>query len=96
MDKLKKRWGITSSFQLIIILLVFSATGSLTLVVKSYFFDVIGITSDTPLYILIPLYIISIIPIYWILLLILGSILGQHKFFLAFGKKSISRFKRKK
>ncbi len=96
MKKLKKKWGVTSNFQMIIIFIAFSITGSLTLIVKRYLFELIGITTDTSLFIIIPLYLLSIIPIYFSLLIIVGTLMGQHKFFWAFGKKSLSKFKRKK
>lgn len=95
MKRLKKRWGISSNLQLFIILFTFSITGSLTLLIKNLFFQLIGVSSETPLYIMIPLYLISIPPIYWILLIITGSALGQFRFFYNFGKKSLSRFKLK-
>lgn len=95
-NRLKKRWGINSNLQIFLILIAFSITGSLTLVVKNLFFQLIGVDSETPLYLMIPLYILSIIPIYWVLLFIVGSLLGQFRFFYNFGKKSISRFKFKK
>lgn len=95
-NRLKKRWGINSNLQIFLILIAFSITGSLTLVVKNLFFQLIGVDSETPLSLMIPLYILSIIPIYWVLLFIVGSLLGQFRFFYNFGKKSISRFKFKK
>ena len=95
-DRLKKRWGIKSNLQIFLILIAFSLAGSLTLVVKNLFFQLIGVDTETPLYIKIPIYILSIIPIYWVLLISVGTLLGQFKFFYNFGKKSISRFKFKK
>jgi ferrochelatase len=43
------------------------------------------------------LYILTIIPTYYVLLLIIGTIFGQYRFFLAFEKKSLGRifFRRK-
>ena len=91
-EKLKKRWNIQSNFQVVVILVVFAITGSSTVYIKKLFFDFIGITSETDLLIKIPVYIISVLVIYNILLLIVGAVFGQFRFFLEFEKKFFSRF----
>lgn len=91
MNKLKAKWGIESNWQLALIFVVFSITGSLTIYVKGIVFTYLGIGSDTSLILMIPLYILTVIPIYYILLLIIGTIFGQFRFFLAFEKKSLGR-----
>ena len=97
MKRLKAKWGIDSNWQLALIFLVFSITGSLSVYVKVLIFNIIGIGSDTSLIIVIPLYLITVIPAYYVILLIVGAIFGQYKFFLAFEKKSLGRlFIRKK
>ncbi len=95
LEKLKKRWGIDSNFQVLIILLVFSITGSAAVFVKKIVFDVLGIDADTSLWVKIPMYIITILPSYQILLLVIGTMLGQFRFFYNFQKKSMGRFFRK-
>lgn len=94
--KLKERWGINSNLQLILILLVFSVTGSLAVYVKKIVFDLLGIDANTSLWIKIPMYVLTILPSYQILLLIIGSLLGQFQFFYNFQKKSFGRFIKKK
>jgi len=97
MEKIKKKWGIKSNWHLAIIFIVFSITGSLTVIIKTYLFVRFGLGSETSLLLLIPLYIFSVIPIYYILLLIVGTGFGQYRFFMAFEKKSLGRlFNRKK
>ncbi len=91
LDKLKSRWGVKSNFQILIIFFVFSITGSAAVYVRKLVFDLLNITSDTSLWIKIPLYIIIIVPAYQILLIVIGSIFGQFKFFYGFQKKSLSR-----
>ena len=93
---LKTRWGIQSTFQLLLIIFAFSITGSAALVVKNWIFQLLNITSETSLWLKIPLYIITIIPAYNALLLAVGTLLGQFQFFYNFQKKSFSRFKRRK
>lgn len=91
-ERLKKRWNIKSNFQVVVILVVFAITGSTTVYIKKLFFEFIGITSETDLLIKIPVYIISVLVIYNILLLIVGAVFGQFRFFLDFEKKFFSRF----
>jgi ferrochelatase len=91
LEKLKQRWNIKSNFQVIIILVVFAITGSTTVVLKDLIFDVTGVTSETHLFVRIPFYIIVVLLVYNTLLLIIGAIFGQFRFFLAFEKKFFSR-----
>lgn len=92
MKKLKEKWGIKSNWHLALIFLIFSITGSLSVVVKTQLFTVLGIGSETPWLVFIPLYIVTIIPIYYAILIVVGSLFGQYRFFLAFEKKSLGRF----
>lgn len=92
LNRLKKRWNIKSNFQLVLILLVFSVSGSATLVVRKAVFQWIGITGDTTLWITIPLYLLIIFPAYQILFLIIGTLFGQFRFAWEFEKKVFSRF----
>lgn len=96
LEKLKQRWNINSNFQLVIILIVFSVTGSLTLYARKGVFYLLGITANTSLWIKVPLYFLIIIPAYQILLLLVGTLFGQFRFAWEFEKKILSRFKFKK
>jgi hypothetical protein len=96
LEKLKKRWNIQSNFQVIIILTVFAITGTSTVYVKKIIFDLIGISTETHLGIKIPVYIIVILTVYNILLLLIGAIFGQFKFFRDFERKFFSRLLPKK
>lgn len=90
MEKLKKRWGITSNFQLVVIFIVFAITGSSAAYLSKPVLGWLGITKETvPLYFYIPLYIIFIFPIYQMLLVFYGFISGQFKFFWAFEKRML-------
>ena len=88
MNKLKERWGITSNFQLVIILIVFAITGSTSAWVTRPILAFIGIEKDTmnP-FIYWPLSLLLILPVYKILLIIIGTIFGQYRFFSQFVKK---------
>jgi len=64
----------------------------LSVYARKYLFVLLGIGTDFPLYLKIPVYIVTIVPIYYLLLLIVGALFGQFRFFLAFEKKSLGRF----
>lgn len=90
MEKLKKRWGITSNVQLVIVFIVFAVTGSTSAFVSKPVLAWFGFTKDVvSLWLYYPLYIILIFPIYQVLLLFFGFISGQFKFFWWFEKKML-------
>lgn len=90
MANLKTRWGITSNFQLTVIIVVFAITGStsayLSKPILAWFGLVKGEVSGWVYY---PLYIILIFPVYQVLLVAIGFIFGQFRFFWAFEKKML-------
>jgi len=89
MDKLKKRWGITSNLQAIIILIVFAITGSASAWLSKPFCVLLGITKEDfgGWFTLIRL--IIIFPIYQVLLVAIGTIFGQYRFFWNFEKRML-------
>ncbi|MFN2262372.1 MAG: DUF6787 family protein, partial [Psychroflexus sp.] len=97
MKKLKERWDIESNFQLVIILIVFSITGSLSAYLAKPVLELIHLSrTDFPEhffggFLYYSLRILLIFPIYQILLVLIGFIFGQYKFFWNFEKKMLSR-----
>jgi hypothetical protein len=92
-EKLKKRWQIESNLQLTLILIVFSITGSASAWLSKPFVELLGMNdASMPKWLFTILRLILIFPIYNILLIIIGTIFGQFKFFWAFEKKMFSRF----
>ncbi len=97
MKKLKARWGIQSNLQLIIILIVFSITGSASVYVAKPFLEWVGMNRDTFAeswwggFVYWTLRLLLIFPFYQILLVLFGWLFGQFKFFWAFEKKMLSR-----
>tara|TARA_B100001758_G_C18316154_1_gene560637 strand:- start:103 stop:411 length:309 start_codon:yes stop_codon:yes gene_type:complete len=92
MNKLKEKWGIKSNFQLLIILFVFSITGSLTLIISKPLLTLLGIEKDIlSVWIFWPIRILIIFPTYQILILIVGAIFGQFNFFWKFEKRMLAR-----
>lgn len=89
LDKLKKRWGIESNFQIIIILIVFSITGSSSLFVGKPIIEFFNITKEMG-WLYWPLRLLIIFPAYQVLLVFFGWLFGQFKFFWNFEKKMLS------
>ena len=92
MEKLKKRWGIKSNFQIFLILVVFAINGSFAAWVAKPITNVIGLSQETlhP-FIFWPIRILLIFPIYQLTLPLVGLVFGQFKFFWNFEKKFLSR-----
>lgn len=94
---LKKRWNVTSNIQLALIFIVFSITGSVSAWISKPFVELFGLNNEVlPEWILWPLRLILIFPVYSLILLVIGTLFGQFKFFWAFEKRMFSRFIPKK
>ncbi len=92
MKKLKERWGITSNFQLVIIFIVFSVTGSASIYISRPAIKALGITKENLHWALYwPLFIITAFICYQIMLVVIGTLFGQRKFFWNFEKKTLRR-----
>ncbi|MCF6306686.1 MAG: diacylglyceryl transferase [Flavobacteriaceae bacterium] len=91
MERLKKRWGINSNWQVIIILIVFTVTGSTSVYIAKPVIEFLGITKDLGGFIYWLLRILVIFPLYQILLISYGWLFGQFNFFWKFVKKFLSR-----
>ena len=92
MKKLKEKWGITSNFQLVIILIVFSVTGSIAVWIAKPILDFIGLDkSVVSPWIFWPIRIAIIFPTYQVLIVIVGALFGQFTFFWSFEKKMLAR-----
>ncbi|HLA56247.1 MAG TPA: DUF6787 family protein [Flavobacterium sp.] len=90
MPNFKTRWGIASNFQLVLIIVVFAITGSTAAYLSKPILKWFDITKEsTSLWVYYPLYILLIFPVYQVLLVGIGFIFGQFKFFWAFEKKML-------
>lgn len=93
MRKLKERWNVTSNWQLAVIFIVFSVTGSSSVFLTRPLLSKLGIVKENfsqPIF----YYVIRILLVfiaYQILLVIFGWLFGQFKFFWAFEKKMLRR-----
>ena len=91
MDDLKKRWGIETNFQLTIIFIVFAITGSASAWFSKPVGFWLGITKEDLGYWFTPIRLLLIFPLYQVLLVAIGFVFGQFKFFWAFEKKMLKR-----
>ena len=95
-NKLKKFFKATSNWHLFIIFLVFGISGSLSVIVSEpiiKLFKIKELIDDSTLY--LTMRILIIFPVYQIVLLLVGTLFGQYKYFLDFEKKMLIRFKKK-
>jgi len=92
-DKLKKRWGVGSLWQVLLILFIFAITGMTALYVRKFVFEIVGITNQTPGYLQFLGWLLTVFPTYQGLFLFYGFIFGQFEFVWNFEKKSLGRFK---
>lgn len=92
MKKLKERWGVESNWQILLICLVFTITGSAATKLAGPIIELFGIHRETsPWYIYWVVRILLIFPTYQILLVSFGWLFGQFEFFWAFEKKMLNR-----
>jgi uncharacterized protein DUF6787 len=96
-EKLKVKWKVKNNFQFVMILLVFSITGSIAVRIAGPVLTYFNVHRESmnP-YIFWPIRILIIFPIYQFMLLIVGTLLGQFPFFWEFQKKTVGRMFRKK
>ncbi len=91
LKKLIKLFKVKNTFQLVIIFIVFGITGSLSVILgKILLIELISEDFVNNDYYLV-IRLIIIFPLYQVLLIIIGSIFGQFKYFWEIEKKILSR-----
>lgn len=98
MEKLKKRWGISSNRQVLLICIVFGVTGSSSLFAVKPLLELIGFSrmsfSSEFLWGGLSYYslrFLLIFPIYQVLLVAYGWLFGQFQFFWEFEKNMLNK-----
>jgi hypothetical protein len=91
LQKLMQKWQLKNMFQVIMVLLVFSLTGSTVVLLRQVLFDFLGFTQQTPFWLKTITYLIFIFPAYQLLILIYGFMLGQFSFFWKKERKLLQR-----
>jgi hypothetical protein len=89
MKGLKQRWGLTSNWQLALIFVVFAITGSTSAYLSRPVCEWFGIGKEQLGHWYTPIRLLLIFPIYQVLLVAIGFLFGQFKFFWAFEKKML-------
>ena len=86
----KRRWHIQSDWQVAVILTVFAITGTTTMYINRLIDEWLGLTDGNGFWMEFLLFMVLVLPLYNILLLIYGTLLGQYKFFRFFIVKFFS------
>ncbi|MEM8966111.1 MAG: DUF6787 family protein [Bacteroidota bacterium] len=94
LQKLQHKWNLDSIGQVILVLIVFSLTGSTVVMLRKFFFGLIGFDEFTPFWIKTITYLLFVMPAYQLLLLAYGFLLGQFSFFWEKEKKMARAIKR--
>ena len=93
MQKLKDRWGIESNWQLFVILLVFSVTGSTAAKLAGPVVEMVGLSKDMGGFLFWTIRILLIFPLYQMFLVFFGWLFGEYHFFWKMEKKMLRRLK---
>lgn len=89
---LEKKWQVTFRWELIAIFIAFAVTGTTASKISDPIVSLLGFSRETTNgWIYWPLRIFLIFPVYQVLLIIVGWIFGQFKFFWEFEKKMLKR-----
>lgn len=92
--RLEDRWDVNTT-QVVLILIVFAATGFTVMFLKNPILDLITPKEDRN-WVFTLLYYLFILPVYNVILLIYGFVFGQFKFFWKFEKRMFRRMVGKK
>lgn len=98
MERLKERWGISSTWQVLVIIVVFGITGSSSVFVGKPILELVGLDrmnfSSEFIWgglLYYTLRLLIIFPIYQVLLVAFGWLFGQFAFFWNFEKAMLGR-----
>jgi hypothetical protein len=95
MEKLKSRWKVKNTFQVIIILVVFACTGTTVALLARPLLHALFTPAEVPTWAKV-LYYVFILPVYNLFLLLYGFLFGQFRFFWDFEKRFFNRLFGKK
>jgi hypothetical protein len=87
LNRLKQKWDIRSDRQLLVVFIVFGITGSGSVKLADPILNFTGITEIKDWWIRVPLRLLMIFPVYQALLLLVGGVFGQFRFFLNLQKR---------
>ena len=91
MQKIRNLFKVNSNTQLLIVNIVFAVTGTASVYLAGVIIDFFGLNAlNTILY--WSLRILLLVPVYQILLIIIGTLFGQFSYFWQMEKKMLKRF----
>ena len=91
MQKIRNLFKVNSNTQLLIVNIVFAVTGTASVYLAGVIIDFFGLNAlNTILY--WSLRILLLVPVYQILLIIVGTLFGQFSYFWHMEKKMLKRF----
>ena len=94
-EKLKNRWKVKNTFQVVVILVVFACTGTTVALLARPILQALFAPGEVPAWAKV-IYYVLILPIYNIFLLLYGLLFGQFTFFWNFEKRFFARLFGKK
>lgn len=95
LQRLQSKWQLKSLTQVFLVLLVFACTGTTILFIKNPILAFLGIQRGEGQGLLNTFaYLLLVLPLYQILLLVYGGILGQFRFFWEKEKQLLKRIGR--
>ena len=92
MQKIRNFFKVESNFQLLIVNVVFAVTGTISVILAGFVLNLIGLDTNalnSSLY--WTLRILILMPIYQILLIIVGAAFGEFSYFWRIEKKMLNR-----
>jgi len=92
--KLQTKWGVNSLFQVVLILLTFAFTGLTVMFIKNPLLNFLSIDMSTGGFWKSFLYFVFVLPVYQVILLFYGTLLGQFSFFWEKEKQLVRLFSR--
>lgn len=93
--QLQQKWAMSSVWQVIAVLVVFTLAGSTVVFLRKYLFVLLGFTPKTSFWWKVLTYLFFVFPAYQLLLLVYGFLLGQFSFFYQKEKKMMNWLIRK-
>ena len=92
MQKIRNFFKVESNFQLLVVNVVFAVTGTISVILAGFILNFIGLDTNvlgSSLY--WTLRILILMPIYQILLIMIGAVFGEFTYFWRIEKKMLNR-----
>jgi hypothetical protein len=93
---LREKWGIKSIYRLWLIIFIFAISGTTTLFIKEPVFYLFNIGEHTEAWIKTSVYILAVLPGYFLILMLYAILLGELGFFIDFVKKTFMKMNLKR